>query len=343
MSGCGVNCPGLAVADGKATRESSHYVRSPYVAVSFSGDPKSKPFVTIGNESAPGLGNSAVIKSFEFGASNGLQATVEIVDVSGGAFEKFVKSIRMDTKDSTDPVTHMNVVWGWILSDCDSPSVAKFETTDPISLLVTHIDTTFTNGIIRFTVTGNDVAQGIFGSRGEKVIGSDKHPVPLKEALNKLFTEIKDAGPLLEPVGKAKVVFADSKGNDSGWEFKKGKGKPLNYWQYGNQNKISTAMRWISTETTQNDRGICMYIDSKTGNLVLQEAPNPCVGDLEPISPAKTYIVNGGSCSSVISFTPTINWLAPIATQMANGGGGGGTVSPITPQQSLSAMLQKSH
>lgn len=312
----------------------SGVVRSPYVAIGFSklDDNNFNPLITVGNESYPSANNSAIVSYFEFGSSNGTQLTVEITDVEGGAFTNFYDNVYKDTKDK-GPSLVMRADWGWIIREsCDGPGTLESVKSLPggcPKIPVFNIETIFGNGVIKYVVTGNDVNQPVFASRGDKVLGSEKTPMPLKQAIIELFTKVKDGGPLL-PSGNVKFFRAGS-GGGSEWEFKEGKEKPKGIWHLSQQNKVATAMRWISNHVTDKDKGIFPFYHAGENKMYFCEDVLPsCKSNSSVNDTFASFIVNGGPRSSVISFNPKISWLGNLALQFGRGGGGGGTVSTGT-------------
>lgn len=306
-----------------ASIETESYARTPYVAVSFVGDPVKSPLITVGNESSPNLNppNTACITGFDYGSSNGAQVTLEIVDTKGGSFDNFVEKL---SKKTTEKPVKMLVKWGWILSDCGTGGVGTFDITkEAIELIALDIKVNVSNGISKFTVVGTDTCQKMFGAKSTKVIGDGKKPIPLKQAIKELLQNPPD------PVVK-NVEFLKKDGGE--WEFALGPEEPRYIWQADTQNKIATIMRWMMGFKTKDDKGLFIwYNPSKAGNIeadtiVISEDEKP---DCKPIvggTVIATYVVNGGNKSNVISFSPNINYLRSWAYQFAQGGGVGGPV-----------------
>src|ERR1017187_7180714 len=80
--------------------------------------------ISVGNLSAPSMDNEAVIKSFEYGTSNGLSVSIEILDEQGGAFDQSMA--KMKTTLCEDQM--IRIIWGWMRVDCAtgqaSPQIA---------------------------------------------------------------------------------------------------------------------------------------------------------------------------------------------------------------------------
>jgi hypothetical protein len=297
--------------------------------------------LTVGNNSSPKNGNTAVIKSMEFGTSEGMGCVVEIFDEMGGSFERAFNALNKSLYDSTEDGT-MNFVldFGWIVERtgtvCGEKSTGfkKISVSDPkgdgkpgdggfIRLNPISAKIVYEQGKIKYTIEANDAQSRIAEARVECAIGSDQKKVDLKQAIKDLF-EKKEPGPqlkvqFLDSKGKSEFKFKVSDGNGGKDGTDKGNG-PKGVWTTNQQNKLSAVRRWIAPLTTTNNKGLIMYWEGKNdgkdpkigGTIIIQEDPGP---DLcNPITDCKernlgTYIINGGDLSPVLSFNPSVSWM----------------------------------
>jgi hypothetical protein len=84
----------------------------------------------------------------------------------------------------------------------------------------------------------------------------------------------------------------------------------------------AAARTWLSSVSTENDRGILICYDPDTSSIIFQEdkTETQCCGQN-----IATYIVNGGNCSPVLEFNPTIKW--PLGFVPGGGATTGGNAS----------------
>lgn len=279
---------------------------SPWIVVRFEG----QTAVTVGNKSAPANDNTAVIKSFEFGMSNGAGCEVEILDEQGGSFHTFVerlsKSITLASQDYK-----MEIQFGWTIKNCDGTFDVK--SSPVLTFLPMHIEIDFAEGKIKFKIIGTDLIQVVFVSRENQTFGTDENPMPLKEAIKQLFSED-------EPKIQAQFLRLESDGSLSEWDFD---GDVKGAWECDRQNKLSTAMSWISSFRTDRNKGIVPTWDCAASEptVIFWEDPGQECGALvSPDAILGTWIVNGGKCSNVVSFTTKLNWMAAFS-RMGTGGG----------------------
>lgn len=319
LSGCAADFPKplQALQDGET--------QSPFVVLTFGGG-DSDSAISVGNESSPSFDNSAVIKSFDFGFTDGMKATFEIIDEQGGAFQYWVDRItrRIDKASSYYKVSFQ---FGWIVARCDG---TVYKVSSPLCYCTpVDMDVNFENGIVKYRITMHDLAQTVFVSRENQTIGTDDHPVGLKEALRSMMG---DSEPRMNvrfvSRGSDGTTSGNESGGDDGWDFKD---EVKSTWSPDNQNKLSAAMKMIEPFVTENDKGVHPMWSTTDGEptLIFMEDPTPAQGqssgdpDTDTLG---TWIVNGGNCSNVISFNPSINWIAAAAMLSA----GGNTGSSIT-------------
>jgi hypothetical protein len=291
--------------------------------------------LTVGNNSYPKNGNTAVIKSMEFGTSEGMGCVVEIFDEMGGSFERAFTALNKSLYDSTEDGTVNFVLdFGWIVekegSVCGDASKGfdkiSVSTSKPdggwIRLIPISAKIAYEQGKIKYTIEATDAQTRIAEARVECVIGSDQKKVDLKQAIRDLF-EKKEPGPqlkvkFLDSEGKPEFKFKASDGNGGKDGTDNGNG-PKSVWTTNQQNKLAAVRRWIAPLTTTNNKGLIMHWDGKNdgkdpsaaGTIIIQEDPGPDLCDTADRCKERTlgtYIVNGGDLSPVLSFNPSVNW-----------------------------------
>ena len=301
---------------------------APFVTISFKNK-EGEETVTVGNRSRS-PDNTAIIKSFQLGASDGIGCTIEIFDEKGGNFERAFQALNKSLHESSEDAQNFTLDFGWIIekegSECGELTKG-FEIISAknsgvflgqmgggeICLIPQMVKVVYEQGKIKYTITccgpETTTAQG----RVECNLGTDKNKVDLKQAIRKLLKE-KAPGPLLD------VKFLDSKGKESpGLVFKEsdgGKNGPKSVWEAAQQDKLSAIRRWITPLSTSNDKGIIMYSagvkgpKDTAGVIIIQEDPGPnlCGDGMDNLTSFGTYIVNGGENSPVLSFNPSVNW-----------------------------------
>lgn len=296
---------------------------APYVKVFF-GKNSDNPELTVGNNSSPQWNNSAIIKSFEFGSSNGAGSKIEIVDTQGGAFHKFFEKLNK-CMEKTSQEHKMGMEWGWIIHNCDgSKNIIK---SMMVFSTIVHIEVVFAEGKVKFIIHGSDIMQSVFSARHDEIEGTDDKRTPLK-------TAIRNLGINKEPKFTVDFARIEKNGTITEYGFEEGGFLgPSNVWDCDGQNKLATIQKWLEPFVTNRKKGIVPVWDcsSEFPKLILLEDPtldcNESVGCERSIA---TYIVNGGKCSSVLSFTPQINWVAQFGKLAGATGNAGGAATGKT-------------
>jgi len=297
---------------------------APYAKLFF-GDPEN-PDITVGNNSAPAWNNTAIIKSLQIGASDGAGVRVEVLDELGGSFHLFVEKISKCMERTKDE-SIMGVEWGWIVSNCDG---SNYVVRSPkVYFLPIHLEVNMADGKIKFVIEGADSMQAVFAARHDDIEGDDKLKVSLKAAIIALANK-------KSPKFTVDFLRKEKNGTLTTFGFKEGKNGmgPEDVWDCDGQHKLATIQKWIEPFRTDRNKGIIsMWDASEPGNprLILMEDPqSDCDEGESPCSSSLgTYIVNGGNCSPVISFNPTINFVEGFA-HLTTGGNSGGAGSGET-------------
>lgn len=289
---------------------------SPYVKITFYSD---NTFITVGNESAPDFDNHTVIKSFDFGESDGVICNVEVMDEIGTPFHTFFSGLVKDLKDYNDTTHSVKVEFGWIAAGCGDSSAKLIKNPSPIYLIFTSADITFSEGKIKYKLTFSDTLQGVNASRQIKNFGTEDSYMPLDEALRQMFkTDYPEMDIKFLRKPKNSNAFDNSE-----WKFKD---NPKSVWTSDNQNKLAVARKWgegwvtdqnkaviYSWDVTKQDPTIIAW-ESQVENTKGENAGGINIG---------TFIVNGGQCSNVLSFSPKINFVGKLASF-----GRGGNLTP---------------
>jgi hypothetical protein len=332
------NCISAYSCNGKPNlpfEENNGYSFAPFVEVKFT---LNNELLTVGNNSRPNHGNGAAIKSMQYGASEGMGVTIEIVDEEGGQFTKSFEAINKGLGNIKENVRNFELDFGWIVVE-EISGVSKLVSVSsvhgsPINMLPLKMNITYSEGVIKYTFEAQDMMSRVNETRQECAVGTDDHKIALKDAIRIL------AGTGQSP--KFNVAFLKSD-FETEWNFKNsgdtgGKG-PLGFWTTCQQNKLEAIRRWIDDYVTENEKGIIFqYMTKKNfekriknsfkkiGNFPIEEAVLVLLEDPSPdkCQPAfdycqtniATYIINGGNKSPVIEFNPSVVWtFAPNANE----------------------------
>lgn len=292
------------------------WVAIEFVDLSFQGNGN---IITVGNESSSATNpkNVAVIKSFEFGYSDGVSVRITIHDQQGGAFEKFMHNLLKDwacLKNGGTPATVlMKIVFGWTKSGCSSPLPRAISPC--YYIMCDSVETNYTQGIFAFEITGRDQCFRMFEGSSEITVGGQgEKSEHVTDSIKELMT--KNVAPT---VGKVSFKEALEGGGSKDAEFKaetaseKKKG-PRGNWIGNSRNKLEIALSWLSTCPAYDGRNWIPQFNptEPKGELIFWVNPkrkcevkddkyweSNCIG---------TYIVNGGKFSPVIEFNPKIRW-----------------------------------
>ena len=142
-------------------------------------------WISVGNIStSKKLGGEAVIKSFEFGASDGVTATIEILDERGGAFDASVRAMTSSMELESSMAAFW---WGWIVTDCATGS-SRMEKAGPVYLNLIDMNVTFSGGKVKYKINCKDaagIAKDITGE--DNIWGDEKNPMKIKDGLKKMM------------------------------------------------------------------------------------------------------------------------------------------------------------
>jgi hypothetical protein len=326
-------------------------IYAPYVEMGFGSLQKeTKIILTVGNDSAP-TGNLAAITSFECGGevgNSGFGISMEIIDHGGAMYKDIIRNLNKTVKNRKAEMNMMEIDFGWIItnpienggSGIPKPHTLKSTMGKYVRGLFTGLDTSFDGGNVKIKLKlGPPIVSGDLAQTG--TIGSTDQPVDLKEAIRQLLTS--------DDVGFSDVQFRsggtiDDMGNviDDGaeLEFKnsdQGKNGPKSSWPMDQMNALAITRQWLTTVTSAAGRGLLVLYDSESNSVIIKEDPYDkensacCQGNIA------TYIVNGGNCSPVLEFNPSIEWLPGMIPGKGgiNGGASGGKAPILEPQDNI--------
>lgn len=282
-------------------------------------------FITVGNESFPSSKNEACIKAFEVGWIDTPEVTIEILDEAGGRMQAFVDSISKNSK-LPGKGTMMRFQWGWVVTTCEKAK--RTVSSEQFELYVWEIQINYSEGKIKYNIKGGAKDKVLNYIKEDSGTAEDDKTITIEEAIRNLAAQV--------PPITVKYCKIDADGKvkcEDGFKWKIfGKGGPKATWQADNQNRISVISKWVEPfridNGTREGLGIIpIWEPKKPDELILMADPSESLADCgKTTNSVGTFIVNGGKCSPVIEFTPTINWI----TGMANFNAGGDTSGPGT-------------
>lgn len=275
-------------------------VLAPFVEISVNDGREN--VITVGNKSSPQFGNHAVVKSMQYGQTNGTGITIEIVDEEGGAFVKFYEKI-VSCMETARSKYQIKAKWGWLEEDCPPSSSSRRKESVLHTFMLKRVAGSVENGTFKFVLEGNDIANVTQETRGECIFGSDDNPMPLKQAIVQLF---QNWTPRVDSV---KFLRPTPSGGTTPWNFE---GDPRSVWRAEQKNPMTAALEWIRPYRTDAGKGIfpAWNDTASVPEIIFWEDYNPaCDENVEVCGRSKgTFIVNGGRCSNVISFKPKYTW-----------------------------------
>lgn len=299
---------------------------SPWVRAMFSGAGET---ITVGNESSPNHGNTACIKSFSYGVSDGFQFDLEIVDQEAGIFPKFLDNMVKCVSKVNSAEYDTVFKWGWTINNCDGPATPKTSPTLKGKLLSTEVN--YSDGKIKYNMTFSSTGDMYFDMREDEVFGKDGQTMKLEDGIRKLCD--------LPPKLKVQFCKKNPDGSDKcgciDWKYF-GCGGPNGVWSGDSQNRLATISKWIEPFQTSNNKGLIMMMEPGVpGSLIIWEDPTPNCGESINCdgNSLGTFIVNGGKCSNVIEFTPKFSWANGFPRFGAGGDGGSGIDGGRTQQE----------
>jgi hypothetical protein len=328
MKNCLAGCFGDYACDLKPPIEplSPGHSFAPFVKVRFGSEKGAE--ITVGNESSEIFNHHAIIKSFSMGASDGMECDIEILDEQGGAFKSVFDHIaKCLSLVSNNTLYIITFRFGWVRIDCNGNRVSTIES-PIVKAQITWVEVSYQGGKSKYKLTCNTTAQASMVARESAIYGSDEHKIGIEEAIIKIcetnepklipFKGVitKDGSNRVEPFEGSEL-----------WVFKNPEEKKDKF-ECKNQTKIDAITDWIEPFITERKKGIFVTMDTKNPRNIIfwEHDPDP---DCKKNN-VGTYIVNGGECSPVIDFNPTINWVPAIAGIPSPAGGTDGQSAPAS-------------
>jgi hypothetical protein len=324
-------------------------IYAPYVEMGFGSLQKeTKIVLTVGNNSAP-TGNLAAITSFEYGGEvggPGFGISMEIIDHGGAMYKDIIRNLNKTVKTREKEFHTVEIDFGWIITNpidnggngIPTPHTLKTTTGKFLRGMFTKAETSFAGGNIKIKLTLSAPTTGDISQTG--TIGSTDQPVDLKEAIRQLLTS--------EEVGISDVKFKsagtiDDQGNevDDGGELEyknsdQGENGPKSSWPMDQMNALAVTRQWLTTVTSKEGRGVLILYDPEANAVIIKEDPFDKNSDCCRGSVA-TYVINGGNCSPVIEFSPSVEWLPNMIPGKGgtSGGASGGEMPILKPQDNI--------
>lgn len=269
----------------------------------------------------------SIIKSFSCGFSNGIGCKLEILDRKGSKLGEFFKHLDK-TGEETKANFLMKIKWGWTSTPCSEWNASMRQGNMPFSECITYLPNTlainYSQGGFRYVIEGVDTQQKQFQTLNDKVYPEGGGKMKLKDAVIKAWkdsipsTKVSFKRHVPNPGGgKGKMVDIDEPFvNDS-------KQPAIATWKCEGTGTMAAVVKWKGPFKTDKGKGLRPVWNDKDSEPHITYIESGCKGS--PTDQClRTYIVNGGKHSPVISFNPTIAW-NPQATAEAYGGGAGST------------------
>lgn len=256
---------------------------------------------TVGNESSPPEPHKTVIKSFQYGlgvASAGVGAKIELVSEGGEAYVEFAKAMNKTINQAPDDTEKTYFQFGWILRKCDG-SLEKIESPE-IHCMIKTMQTNYDGGVVKISIECVDLMSRHFERRIDGNFGQDDNKITLKQAIRDVFQR---NDPIMN------VTFESDEGELC---FKYGDCEgPKAKWPGDQQNALGVVRKWLAGQLTVNDKGTIVQYNPETSDVVIAEDPKPKCNEAANCCGRwlGTYVVNGGNCSDVLSFSPTVDWI----------------------------------
>lgn len=314
-------------------------VYAPYVEMRFgSSNPEEQVVLTVGNNSAP-TGNLAVINSFEYGqeGSSGYQIDIEIMDHGGAMYKEIIRNLNKSFVTQKQEAEFIAIDFGWIINDEDGNTRLKTSRTTIGTVLtgvMTSVETSFAGGNVKIKVkitAPQDIGSAQTGSEG-----SNDQLMDLKTAIRNVLVDGEQ--PLFSSVSFRSASSFEDAGADNNLEFEKSKGGekgPPSVWPKDQMSVLSCVRSWLSTVTSADGRGLMILYDAANNGIIIQEDPLDPSGQNSGCctTSVATYIVNGGNCSPVIEFSPSVQWAPTMVPGKGgtNGGASGGNAPLLEP------------
>lgn len=269
--------------------------------------------LTVGNNSSPPH-DTSIITSFQMGAhgSSGFGAEFEVFDHGGVMYRSIIRAMNKTSALASQELNNIPATYdfGWIVKNTSNDSI-KISASDSIgkklSGIISEVQTVFEGQNVKmsFKVTGllyrtPDMRYSDVIGQGSTINGGN-NKINLRSALKKLFLEY-------EPKFKD-VKFKDKDGSENNFEFaENGADGPESFWPLSQEHQMTNARNWLNGQRSKNNLGFLIMHDVKENTIIIQEdfLNGTCCLAGQNLA---TYIVNGGNCSPVMEFNPTVKWV----------------------------------
>lgn len=285
------------------------HVLSPWCCIRFVLDNRT---VTVGNHSMPSDGNTAVIKSFEYGHTDGFTLRVVMEDQKGGSLEAVADHLVKNWRESKADKYVVRFQFGWAKAGCTVPLPPVMS--DCYEAFNTNFETSYSQGKFFVELTASDLMKVAQEGATEAHIGTEDQKVCLTHAINQLLCQSKDE-PNIEKVSFLKlengvrVPVGFEKWESPCTKFE----GPRGVWRAEGEDKLQVIKRWMFDYRTENKKGWVAGWDEKEGkHLIFWEDRVP-VCESRPAewwqqNCAGKFTVNAGRDSAVIEFNPRMKW-----------------------------------
>lgn len=273
--------------------------------------------VTTGNGQTDS-NRDAVISNFEYGfelGTKGFGADFEITDSTGKASIDLIENLNKTVATALESRQNVSFDFGWIVRNTNNTS--RFDTVSSrfgrrINGIVNKLEQAYDGKMIKvkfsvvgiefFDITPHDLVIG-----GDPTKEGDEPPVYLTDAIRRLLLEINPKYPSVKFLDKAgkELEFETTNNTDK----KKG---PKNRWSCNGATKIESVRNWLNGVRSKDKRGLLIITDTDSGGIIIKEDPIDRTSKDQDYGcnlHVGTFVVNGGNCSPVLSFSPTLNFL----------------------------------
>lgn len=322
LAGCIANYQcGVLNVPGPANEQAESF--APWVWVKFG---KEGDDITVGNESYWANPHTACVRSLEVGWIDQQKVTIEIVDEAGGTLGAVADALRKCVP-FTGPGGEIRFQFGWIIATCEGKK--RVIRSDIFKCTGLKLEVSYSEGKIKYKLECGTAQNVTEVMRQDPTVGEDDKPIDIEKAIEKLCS--------LDPPMNVRYceMQPDGKLKDVKFEWARLKDPPKAAWQSDNQNRISVIMKWLAPFRVKDgkcDKGIIpIMTPTKYDELILLKDPSLGPGDPvrcgmgTDLTSIGTFVVNGGKCSPVIEFTPSINVIKAASVFSAGGGTSGPT------------------
>jgi hypothetical protein len=315
-------------------------VYSPWVKMRFAVGNKT---ITVGNDSLYTIereagkdvfkkgDNTAVIKSFEYGTTDGYQCNITVHDQSGSNFAAFMRHIITDLKPSTGSNAEVYVSFGWCRIDCEGKVLKDSQKScKEFKMHGMDIDIAFSEGLFVYNFSGADLGRNMIeATKVDGIIGQDgtdesgrRKGIAMTKAIEALMSGVGVDGNTPPYVDKVRFLKDNGINNDPvPIRFRNGNGITneegiIGKWNGNQRDKLNTAKAWIRdypAEDGATAQGAILKAvepryntcDGKDEIIFWQSnEPAPCEKTAFEKFTVGFYYVNGGKDSRVIEFNP---------------------------------------